>query len=380
MDFHWTSAQVAFLDAVERLARTELDTNVTERDRTGVFARRSWERWGHYGLPGLPIPAEFGGLGQDTLTTVAALERLGQWCLDNGLLFSLNAHLWTVVMPIWTVGTEAQKRFYLPRLCRGEWIGGNAITEAEAGSDAFCLKTSARREGDRYVLNGHKTFVSNGPIADVFTVYATVDASRGPRGITAFIIPRNVPGLTVLPVEKMGLRTSPTGELVLQDCCIPATCRLGEEGQGGGLFSRCMAWERGGILASAVGSMQRLLNQCVRHAQKRRQFGQPIGKFQHVASKLVEMKVRLETARLLLYHTAWLRDQGRSGYLESAMTKLYLSECWVRCCEDAIQIHGGAGYRVETGLERELRDALGSRLYSGTSEIQKNLIASLLGL
>lgn len=369
------------LDAVQQFATQQLPDNLIEADREGRFNHEGWKKCGQFGIQGLPVPSEFGGRGAEPLTTVGVLERLGYACKDNGLLFSINAHLWTVVMPLITGGTEAQKQKYLPGLSNGTLIGGNAMTEPDSGSDAFSLATTARRVGDKYLLNGTKSFVSNGPVADLFTVYATVDASKGPQGVTVFLVEKGARGLAVVrKVEKMGLRTAPTGELLLKECEVPAANRIGEEGAGAVLFSRSMTWERGCILASAVGSMQRLLETCLRYARTRQQGGQPIGKYQHVAGRIVDMKVRLETARQLLYHGAWLRSQGKTGFLEAAMVKLYLSDCWVKCCEDAIQIHGGRGYLVECELERELRDALGSRLYSGTSEIQKNLIASLLGL
>lgn len=255
------------------------------------------------------------------------------------------------------------------------------MSEPNSGSDAFNLSTSARRKGSKYILNGGKIWVTNGPIADVFAVYATVDKSKGARGITGFLVDKESPGLQITRhIEKMGLRTSPMAEVFFQDCEVPEENRLGPEGGGSLLFSRSMTWERGCILASAVGSMQRLLETCIRYANTRKQSGQTIGKFQHVAGKIVDMKLRLETARRLLYHSAWLRSQGKAGFLEAALVKLHISDCWVKSCEDAIQIHGGYGYTVEYEIERELRDALGSRIYSGTSEIQRNLIASLLGL
>lgn len=332
-------------------------------------------------MQGLPAPTEYGGLGTDPLTMAGALERFGYACKDNGLLFSINAHLWTVVMPLITGGTGEQKNKYLPGLSNGSLIGGNAMTEVDSGSDAFSLSTTAKRSGEYYILDGTKTFVSNGPIADVFTVYATVDKNKGANGITAFLVEKTAPGLKVLrTIDKMGLRTSPTGELALENCQVPVENRLGPEGGGGLIFSRSMTWERGYILANAVGSMQRLLDKCVRYAKSRKQSGQSIGKFQHVSGKIVDMKLRLETARQLLYYNAWVRSRGGAGFLEAALAKLHISDCWVECCEDAIQIHGGYGYTVECELERELRDAIGSRLYSGTSEIQRNLVASLLGL
>jgi hypothetical protein len=381
MDFSWSAEQKELLDAVQRFAAQQLAGSVIEGDREAHFDHEGWKKCGEFGIQGLPAPPEYGGLGADALTTVGALERLGFGCKDNGLIFSINAHLWTVVMPLATAGSEEQKRQYLPRLCNGSWIGANAMSEPNSGSDAFSLSTTARRDGSKYLLNGSKTFVTNGPVADLFAVYATVDKSKGQHGVCGFLVERNSPGLTVgRKLDKMGLRGSPMAEIFFENCEVPAENRLGEEGGGSFLFSRSMTWERGCILASAVGSMQRVLDLCVRYARTRRQFGQNIGKFQQVAGKIVDMKLRLETARLLLYHGAWVRTKGQSGFLEASMAKLHISDSWVKSCEDALQIHGGYGYMVEYEIERELRDALGSRLYSGTSEIQRNLIASMLGL
>jgi L-prolyl-PCP dehydrogenase len=382
MDFSWSPKQEELLQAVRTFATQELkDLNVIENDRAAHFDRDAWKKCGDFGVQGLPVPAQYGGRGADGLTTVAALEALGHACKDSGPLFSINAHLWTVVMLLVTAGTEEQKRKHLPDLCNGTLIGANAMSEPNSGSDAFSLSTTAEKSGGKYILNGSKTFVTNGPIADLFAVYATVDKSKGVQGVTGFLVPRDAPGLVIgHKLEKMGLRTSPMSEVFLENCEIPAENRIGEEGGGSLLFMRLMTLERGCILSNAVGSMRRLLDLSVRYANSRTQFGQPIGKFQHIAGKIVDMRLRLETSRLLLYHGAWMRSEGKSGFLEAAMTKLHISDSWVKSCEDALQIHGGYGYMVEYEIERELRDALGSRLYSGTSEIQKNLIASLIGL
>ena len=381
MNFEWSEHQKELLEAAERFTREQLAEPVIERDRNHDFNHDAWLKCGNFGIQGLPVPAEYGGLGEDALTTVGVLERLGYGCRDNGLLFSLNAHLWTVVMPLVSTGTSAQREKYLPGLSNGSLIGANAMSEPNAGSDAFSISTTAQKIGDRYVLNGSKTWVTNGSVADVFTVYATVDRSAGKRAVTAFLVDKSSPGLVVgRSIEKMGLRTSPMCELFFDDCEVPAANRLGAEGGGGLIFSQSMTWERGCILATAVGAMRRILEACVSYATLRRQSGQPIGRFQHVAGKIVDMKVRLETARQLLYYGAWMKASGKSAFLEAAMVKLYLSDCWVKTCEDAIQIHGAYGYTVEGDFERQLRDALGSRIYSGTSEIQKNLIAGLLGL
>lgn len=381
MDFSWSKEQLELLEMVRKFATQQLTADVTENDRNSHFDYESWKKCGEFGIQGLPVPAEYGGFGADGLTTVGALEKLGYGCKDNGLIFSINAHLWTVVMPLVTAGTEEQKRRYLPDLCNGTLIGANAMSEPGSGSDAFSMSTTAERAGDKYIINGSKTFVTNGPVADLFAVYATVDKSKAQHGVTAFLVPKSAPGLVVgAKLEKMGLRTSPMSEIFFENCEIPVENRIGAEGGGSFLFTRSMTWERGCILSSAVGSMQRLLENCVRYANARKQFGQSIGKYQHVSGKIVDMKLRLETCRLLLYQGAWLRSKGKSGFMEASLTKLHISDSWVKTCEDALQIHGGYGYMVEYEIERELRDALGSRLYSGTSEIQRNLIASLMGL
>jgi hypothetical protein len=381
MDFAWSEEQTQLRQAACDFGRKALNENLHERDQRGEFNRAGWDKCGEFGIQGLPIPKEYGGMGSDPLTTVGVLESLGYGCRDNGLMFSINAHMWTLEIPLRDFGSEEQKRKYLPRLCNGELIGGNAMSEPGSGSDAFSLRTTAQRRGDRYLLSGSKTFVTNGPVGDVFVVFATVDRSKGPNGICGFLVEKGFPGLGIgRKLEKMGLRTSPMAELFFENCEVPVENRLGREGSGQTLFTHSMTWERSCILASAVGAMERLLEVSARYARERRQFGQSIGKFQLIASKLVNMKMRLEESRAALYRTAWLRGRGRSVFLEAALAKLTISENWVRCAEDAIQIHGGYGYMSEFEVERELRDALGSKLYSGTSEIQRVIAASLLGL
>ena len=379
MDFAWSDEQTELRERVLEMARRELNAGLLERDQAGAFHRSGWKQCGQLGIQGMPIPVAYGGGGLDPLTTVGVLESLGYGCRDNGLVFSINAHMWTMEIPLLHFGTEEQKQKYLPGLCDGDLIGGNAMSEPGAGSDAYSLRTTAARRGDQYVLNGSKIFVTNGPVGDLFVVFASVDRSKGPNGVSAFLVERGFPGFKVGgKLEKMGLRTSPMAELFFEDCEVPVENRLGREGNGQSLFTHSMTWERSCILASAVGAMERLLEISIRYARERKQFGQPIGKFQLIGAKIVDMKMRLEEARAVLYRTAWLRAKGRSVFLEAALTKLVISENWVRSAEDALQIHGGYGYMSEYEIERELRDALGSRLYSGTSEIQRTLIASLL--
>lgn len=381
MDFSWTKEQVQFRQNVVQFAQQELQSNLVDLDWREEFNREGWQKCGEFGAIGLPIPRQYGGSGADILTTIYGLEALGYGCKDNGLIFAINAHIWACEIPILTFGTEAQKQKYLPKLCKGELIGAHAASEPDAGSDIYSLKTTAQRQGDKYILNGTKNWVTNGPVADLNIVFANVTPEKGKRGITGFLVEKDFPGVVMnRKISKMGLRTTQLGELVLENCQVPVDNRLGQEGVGVAIFNHSMEWERGFILASAIGTMERLLETCIQYAKKRQQFGQAIGKFQLVSSKIVEMKLRLETARNLLYKMAWLKQIKKTAIMEAAMVKLYISESWVQSCLDAIQIHGGYGYLTELELERELRDALGSKLYSGTSEIQYQIISQFMGL
>src|SRR4030095_15865246 len=252
--------QRELLDAVGRFASQQLNYAVIENDRESVFNHDAWQKCGTFGIQVLPVPTACGGLGLDPLTTVAALERLGYACKDNGLLFSINAHLWTAVTPLVYNGSEAQKKKYLPGLCNGTLIGGNAMSEPNSGSDAFSLATTAIKKGSKYILNGSKIFVTNGPVADLLVVFATLDKARGANGVSAFLVEKDSPGMNVArKLEKMGVRTSPMAEVFFTDCEVPEENLLGKEGAGASQFTWAMTWERGCILASAVGSMQRLL-------------------------------------------------------------------------------------------------------------------------
>lgn len=345
------------------------------------FDRAGWDQLARGGFCGLPLPEEFGGRGASALETSRQLEALTLGAADSGLVFSVCAHLFTCAVPIWKAGTDEQKRRFLAPLARGEWVGANGTTEAEVGSDMGSLAATAERRGDRYVLRGTKYFASNAPVANLFVFYASVNPAAGVRGLTAFIVERNAPGLRVLGVEdKIGLDGSPFGQVVLDDCEVPLEQRLGVEGAGSVIFAESMRWERSCLFALYLGVMQRQLDRSVAFAKERRQFGQSIGKFQSVANRLVDMKVRLDTARLLLYRAAWLLDHGRKCDLEISLSKLYASECAVQSGLDAIQIHGGRGCLTESGVEAALRDAIPSRIFSGTSEIQRLIVARGLGL
>ena len=381
MDFSWTEEQLKFKNAVIDFAKKELNGDLIDHDRQGELARENWTKCAQMGILGLATPEEYGGSGTDIMTTMLVMEGLGYGCRDNGLIFAMNAQMWSVQHPILTFGTEPQKQKYLPGLCSGELIGAHGMSEPDSGSDAYSLRTKAERTSDGYLLNGTKMFVTNAPVADVALIFATVNSAKGMGGVTAFLVEKGTPGFRVSRnIEKMGLRTSPMGELILEDCVLPVESRLGPEGLGPGIFNSSMEWERSCILGSHVGAMEHQLEESIRYARERRQFGQKIGKFQSVANRIADMKVRLETARLLLYKVAWLKKMGKPAIMEAALAKLYLSECFVHSSLDAIRTYGGYGYMTELEVERDLRDAVGGLLYSGTSDIQRVIIARWLGL
>ncbi len=381
MDFSWSDEQLAYKRAVVGFAQKELRNGLMERDQKAEFSRENWNKCAQFGIQGLPFPETYGGANADILTTMLTMEGLGYGCADNGLIFAINAQMWSVQMPIFKFGTELQKQKYLPGLISGQIIGAHGMSEPDSGSDAYSMRTRAEKVDRGYVLNGSKTFVTNAPVADMAVVFATVDPKRGMWGVTGFVVDMGTPGFTVSRhIDKMGLRTSPMGELIFEDCFLPEENRLGPVGAGANIFKDSMEWERACILGSHIGTMELQLERSIAYARAREQFGQPIGKFQTVANRIVDMKVRLETARLLLYKVAWLRSQGKSATMEAAMAKLYLGEAFVQSGLDAIRTFGGWGYMTEFEVERDLRDALGGVLYSGTSDIQRNIIARYLGL
>ncbi len=382
MDFELTAEQTELRAATRAFAREKLNDGLEQRDHDGAFPRDCWNACAEFGLLGLPVPAEYGGQGEDLITTTIAMEALGWGCRVNGLVFSLNAQLWAVQMPILRYGSEAQKREWLPRLISGEAIGAHAITEPDAGSDVMALTTRAERVEGGYRLNGQKTFSTNAPIADLALAFAYVERGDGKaRALTAFLVPRGAKGVTFgKPIPKMGLRTSPMGEVIFEDCFVPESARLGPEGAGMRIFNSAMEWERACIFAGHLGAMERLLEDCIAYTRKRRQFGQPIAKFEGVAGKIADMKVAIEAGRFLLYRVGWLTGKGKNAVLESAIAKLFVSEMHNRAALDALQLHGGYGYMKEYPIEREVRDALSGTLYSGTSEIQRRIIARCLGL
>ncbi|MEM9455605.1 MAG: acyl-CoA dehydrogenase family protein [Myxococcota bacterium] len=377
MDFDWTPEQNEHYEGTLKFARVALEG----RRKESPITREEWERCGEFGLLGLCVPTAYGGMGLDTLTTARVIEALGRGCSDMGVVFAISAHLFATVMPIVEFGTEELKEAVVPHLCSGRWIGCNAITEGNAGSDVFSLGTRATREGDAYVLEGTKSYATNGPSADVFVVYATTNPKHGYLGITGFVVERETPGLrTGAPMPTMGLRAAPACAVMLDGARVPAHRRIGDEGRGGSVFQASMQWERSCLFAAYIGMMERQLERSIAYASERRQFGRTLGSNQAISHRVVDMKIRLEAARSALYRACWLRDRGREAVVEVSIAKLMISEAAKQSSLDTIQIHGASGFTTELGVEQTLRDAVPSTIFSGTSEMQRDIIARELGL
>lgn len=375
MEFEWTEEES------DRYRRIYSQTKLWPTPGVGFFASAEWKLCASLGLLGLSIPEKYGGEGCGFLATARAAEAFGRGAPDMGLVFAAMAHLFACAMPIVEHGDEEMRHVVLPRLSSGEWVGANAITEEGAGSDVTRLATTAERDADAYVLTGEKSFVSNGPVADVFVVYATSQPEFGHLGVSAFVIERGTPGLVIgEPFGKLGLDRCPAGTLRLDRCVVPARRRLGGEGQGAAIFQAAMRWERTCLFAAYVGRIERLAELCADHARTRIQFGRSIGSHQAVSHRLARMRVRLEAARLLLWRACWLLEQDEPASAEVAMAKLAISEAAAESAMDAVRIFGGDGVRSDRGIERELRDAVPSLIFSGTSEMQLELIVRELGL
>lgn len=377
MDFDWSPNQNELFERSLEFARRRIEPHA----KAERFDRAVWDECGEFGLTGLAIPAEHGGLGLDALTTARVLEAFGQGTCDLGLLFSAAAHLFACALPILEHCEPAVVEELIPALARGAKIGANAMTEPGAGSDTQKLAARAIRDGDDYVLQADKCYVTNAPIADVFLVYATTEPSHGYLGLSAFVVTPDMPGVRVgAAMDKVGLKSSPFGSLYLEDCRVAARYRVGPEGAGSRVFQSSMAWERACLFGIYLGAMQRQLDAVIAYALERKQFRKPIGKFQGVSHRIADMQLRLDSARMLLYRACWMHDQQRDSILAISLAKLAVSEAAIQSGLDAVQLHGGLGVIAEAGIERGLRDALASAVFSGTSEIQRNLIARALGL
>jgi alkylation response protein AidB-like acyl-CoA dehydrogenase len=379
VEFGWTTEQRAKYDAT--LAAVREAFPFEEAKQTEFYSREDWLKLGSLGLLGLSVPTRYGGGGLGALDTALQVEALGRGCTETGMVFGASAHLFACAMPIVDFATEELRKRLLPGICSGELIAGNAMTEAEAGSDVSKLSVTAERAAGGWLLNGEKSFISNGPVSDVYTTYATTDPKAGHLGVTGFVVERATEGVIASePFEKMGLLQCPAGSVRFEDCFVPDENVLGEPGMGGYIFQHSMGWERACLFAGYIGLADRLIEQSVAHARKRRQFGQRLSQFQAVSHRIAEMKLRTESARLLLYRACWEMDQGEAATLSVALSKLAVSEGVVASALDAVRLFGGRGYQRAEGIEAALRDAVPSVIFSGTSDIQRQLIARELGL
>jgi alkylation response protein AidB-like acyl-CoA dehydrogenase len=381
LDFDFSETQTELKNSILQFANRELGQTSAENVEEDIFPSASWQKCAEMGLMGLVLDQRYGGFGADLLTASLALEGLAYGCKDNGLVFAVVTQILCGLM-FEQFGNDKQKEKYLPQIMNGKMIAAQAITEADAGSDAMAMKTKGIKNPDGYLLNGSKIFISNAPIADLALVFAISDSSRQKLNrISCYIIEKDTPGFTrSKSLQKMGLQTLQNGELIFEDCKIPLDNILGSEGQGGMILNEILQSERILFAACHVGVMQRVLETCVTYANQREQFGQSIGKFQAVSHKIADMKIKLELSKQILYRSAWLKDQKKRPQIETSITKVFISESLKEVCLDALQIHGTYGYMREFGIEKELRDSLAATIYSGTSEIHRNIIATLLGL
>jgi butyryl-CoA dehydrogenase len=343
-------------------------------DREARFPRETVRRMGELGLMGITVPEEWGGSGGDSVAYALALEEVSRGCASHGVVMSVNNSLYCD--PIASFGTDAQKERFLRPFASGEKIGCFSLTEPEAGSDATNQATLARRDGDAYVLDGRKIFVSSGREAAAALVFAQTDRAKGPRGISAFLVDKGTPGFTVVKTEdKLGIRASDTAEFLFEGCRVPVSCRLGEEGEGFKIAMKTIDGGRIGIAAQAVGIAVAAYEASIVYARERKSFGVPIGQHQMVQWMLADMATGIEAARLLTLRAACLKDGGKPYGPQSAMAKLFASETAMRVTTDAVQVHGGYGFIKEYQVERHFRDAKITQIYEGTSQIQKVVIA-----
>lgn len=378
MNFAFTQEQEELRARVLAFAREQLNPMLREEEG---LSKPLWRACGGFGLLGLSVPREHGGLGLDALSTAIAIEALGQACDDMGLVFSAAAQLLSVSVAIANHGTPEQKEKALLPLCRGDAFAGHAMTEEGAGSDAFAIATRATRDGDHFVLSGTKSFVTNGPVANHFLVYAVTQEGAGALGISAFLVDRATRGVRVgAPIDKIGLARSPACSVYFEDCRVPAAALVGRLDRGASIFQESMLWERACLFAAYVGRSERLLEETIEHARSRKQFGKSVARNQAVSHRIVDMRLRLEGARLLLHRTCWKLAKGEASAADVALSKLAVSEAAVQSSADAVQLHGAMGIAEDAGIARHLRDAVPSTIFSGTSEIQREIIASAMGL
>ncbi len=377
MNFHLTKEQALFEQMIRSFAEKEVKPLAAEVDEQERFPEETVAKMARVGLLGIPVPSELGGAGGNNVMYAQAVEELSVACATTGVIVS--AHTSLCIAPILESGTPEQKKKYIPRLASGEWLGAFGLTEPNAGTDASAQQTTAVEDGDNFIINGSKIFITNAEYAHVYIIFAMTDKSQGVKGITAFIIEKGTPGFSFGKKEKkMGIRGSATSELIFENCVIPRENMLGKVGKGFGIAMKTLDGGRIGIAAQALGIAQGALNETVKYIKERKQFGKPLSAFQNTQFQIADMQTRISAARMLVRSAAFKKDQGEKFSADAAMAKLYAAEVAMEVASKAIQLHGGYGYTREYPVERMLRDAKITEIYEGTSEVQKMVIAANL--
>ena len=383
MDFSYTDIQNKLYNSITAFALNELNNNVIERDKKQQFAQLEWEKCGLQKIHGLSVPMQYGGLGLDAISTAYALEALSYGCSDGGLVFSVAAQLLSCTIPINLYGSEEQKNLYLPLICSGKIVIANAMTELESGSDVFSLSTTAVKKNDAYIINGEKIFISNAPNSNYILLYASTDKEKAFfGGISAYLIDSSNDGIErSSAVDKMGLRSCLMGKLLFKNVETNQLNLLGKEGAGAVIFSESMNWERALLGAIHIGTMKRILNICLEYINSRKIKQEPIAKYQVLAHRMVDIHTLIETSSLLVYKAAYQIDHKTENIaISSSTSKLYTSDALNKVCDIALDVFGGSGYTTDLSIERYKRDAIAAKIYSGTNDIQKNIVSKLLGL
>ena len=377
MDFSLSKTEELFLQMIREFAEKEVKPLAAEVDEEERFPLETVEKMAKTGLMGIPVPVKYGGAGGTNLMYGMAVEELSRVCGTTGVV--LSAHTSLCCAPIMENGTEEQKMKYLPRLASGEWIGAFGLTEPNAGTDAAMQQTTAVLDGDQYVLNGNKIFITNAVYAHVYVIFAMTDKSLGNKGISAFIVEKGTPGFSIGKKEKkMGIRGSATTELVFEDCRIPKENLLGQQGKGFAIAMKTLDGGRVGIAAQALGIAQGAMDETIKYTKERKQFGRSISQFQNTQFQMADMETKVQAARLLVRSAHQKKDNGMPYSVDAAMAKLFAAETAMEVTTKAVQLHGGYGYTREYPVERMMRDAKITEIYEGTSEVQRMVIAGKL--
>jgi butyryl-CoA dehydrogenase len=375
MNFELSKEQELIRQMVREFAVNEVKPIAAEIDETERFPMENVKKMAEYGMFGIPFPSKYGGAGGDNMAYTIAVEELSKVCGTTGVI--LSAHVSLCAALIYSFGNEEQKQKYLVPLAKGEKLGAFGLTEPNAGTDAAGQQTTAVLDGDEYILNGSKIFITNGGVADIFVVFAMTDRSKGTKGISAFIVEKTTPGFSIGKVEnKLGIRASSTTEIIMENCRIPKANLIGQEGKGFGIAMKTLDGGRIGIAAQALGIAEGAMEEAINYMKERKQFGKPLSAFQGLQWMIAELDIKVEAAKQLVYKAAWCKDKGLPYSLEAARAKLFASETAMEVTTKVVQIFGGYGYTKEYPVERMMRDAKITEIYEGTSQVQKMVIAA----